>query len=129
MFELSILRRYLLPKRKRLSLTLIALMSVFVISLVVWLLILFLSITEGIEKNWLGRLTSLNAPVRITPNEEYYKSYYHLIDELSYASGYEKKTFHEKLTSKLTDPYDSSIDSQLPLYIPKALISQRGGGP
>lgn len=109
------------------SLTLIALMSVFVISLVVWLLILFLSITEGIEKNWLGRLTSLNAPVRITPTEEYYRSYYHLIDEHSYASGYEKKTFHEKLTAKITDPYDSTIDSELPLYIPKPVISERGG--
>jgi lipoprotein-releasing system permease protein len=102
-------------------------MSVFVISLVVWLLILFLSITEGIEKNWLGRLTSLNAPIRITPTEEYYRSYYYLIDEHSYASGYEKKTFHEKLTAKLSDPYDSSIDSELPLYIPKPVQSSRGG--
>lgn len=127
MFELSILRRYLLPKRKRMSLALIALMSVFVISLVVWLLILFLSITEGIEKNWLGRLTSLNAPVRITPTEEYYRSYYHLIDEHSYAAGYEKKTFHEKLTSKITDPYDENIDSELPLYIPKPVKGPKGG--
>ncbi|MCH9621469.1 MAG: hypothetical protein S4CHLAM20_08890 [Chlamydiia bacterium] len=127
MFEFSILRRYLWPKRKRMSLTLIALMSVFVISLVVWLLVLFLSITEGIEKNWLGRLTSLNAPLRITPTEEYYRSYYHLIDEHSYASGYEKKTFHEKLTAIITDPYDGSIDSELPLYIPKPAISEKGG--
>lgn len=127
MFELSILRRYLLPKRKRLSLALIAMMSVFVISLVVWLLILFLSVTEGIEKNWLGRLTSLNAPLRITPTEEYYRSYYHLIDEHSYASGFEKKSLHEKLVSKITDPYDGSIDSELPLYIPKAVKSVKGG--
>ncbi len=109
------------------SLALIALMSVFVISLVIWLLILFLSVTEGIEKNWLGRLTSLNAPLRITPTEEYYRSYYHLIDEHSYASGYEKKTFHEKLTSKITDPYDASIDSELPLYIPKPVKGDKGG--
>ncbi len=127
MFEFSILRRYLQPKRKRMSLALIALMSVFVISLVVWLLILFLSITEGIEKNWLGRLTSLNAPIRITPTEEYYRSYYHLIDEHSYASAYEKKTFHEKLTAKITDPYDETIDSELPLYIPKPVLSEKGG--
>lgn len=109
------------------SLALIALMSVFVISLVVWLLILFLSITEGIEKNWLGRLTSLNAPVRINPTEEYYRSYYHLIDEHSYAASYEKKTFHEKLTSKITDPYDENIDSELPLYIPKPVKGPKGG--
>jgi lipoprotein-releasing system permease protein len=109
------------------SLALIALMSVFVISLVVWLLVLFLSITEGIEKNWLGRLTSLNAPVRITPTEEYYRSYYHLIDEHSYASSYEKKTFHEKLTAIISDPYDSTIDSELPLYIPKPALSDKGG--
>jgi lipoprotein-releasing system permease protein len=126
-FEFSILRRYLQPKRKRMSLALIAIMSVFVISLVVWLLILFLSITEGIEKNWLGRLTSLNAPIRITPTEEYYRSYYHLIDEYAYASGYEKKTFHEKLTSKITDPYDETMDSELPLYVPKPIPNDRGG--
>ncbi|MCH9812260.1 FtsX-like permease family protein [bacterium] len=108
------------------SLALISLMSVFVISLVVWLLILFLSVTEGIEKNWLGRLTSLNAPLRVTPTEEYYQSYYHLVDEHSYASNYEKKTFHEKLVSKITDPYDENIDSELPLYIPQATKGSKG---
>ena len=126
MFELSIIRRYLMPKKKRLSLTLISLMSVCVISLVVWLLLLFLSVTDGIEKNWLGRLTSLNAPLRITPTENYYQSYYHLVDEHSYASGYEKKTFHEKLVSKITDPYDENIDSELPLYIPKPVKGKKG---
>ena len=58
-------------------------MSVFVISLVVWLVLVFLSITSGIEKNWLSKLTSLHAPIRISPTEEYYQSYYYNIDSIS----------------------------------------------
>jgi len=44
-------------------------MSVVVISCVVWLMLLFLSITGGIEKRWLHKLTSLNGQVRITTTQ------------------------------------------------------------
>ena len=118
MFELFFLKSYLWPKKRQLSVALIGLLSLFVISIVVWLLLLFLSITEGIEKTWLTKLTSLNAPIRITPTESYYNSYYYQIDSLAGASNYSLKSIGEKLKSPNADPYDQEFDEELPHYWP-----------
>jgi lipoprotein-releasing system permease protein len=118
LFELSVALKYLIPKKKQLSVSLIALMSVTVISLVVWLLLVFLSITEGMEKNWLKKLTSLNAPIRITPQEAYFSSYYYQVDSISAASGYAHKSIAEKASSKISNPYDASGDVETPLFWP-----------
>lgn len=119
MFEFSIAKGYLWPKRKQLSRSLISIMSVFVISLVVWLLLLFLSITEGIEKNWLHKLTSLNAPIRIVPTNAYYNSYYYQVDSISSQSNFQYKSIGEKLAASLSDPYDPEMDEEIPFYWPK----------
>ena len=76
MYEFFLAFKYLIPKKRSLSTALISIMSIFVISLIVWLVLVFLSVTSAIEKNWLKKLTSLNAPIRITPKDEYYMSYY-----------------------------------------------------
>ena len=117
MFELSFIKKYLTPKRKQLSVSLIALLSVAVITLVVWLVVVFLSVTEGIERTWLQKLTSLNAPVRLKPTTEYFNSYYHNVDKYSLASDYMSKTLGQKAQALLSDPYDPEIDEELPKNI------------
>ncbi len=119
LFEFSIIKKYLIPQKKHLSVSLIALMSVGVISLVVWLVLIFLSVTEGIEKNWLSKLTSLNGPVRIQPTEQYYSSYYYQIDHLSSASQYLAKTIGQKAHALISDPYDPDSDQELPRHFPR----------
>ena len=126
MFEWSISKKYVLPKRRQLSLSLVGFMAVFVISIVIWLLVLFLSVTEGIEKSWLKKLTSLNAPVKITPTDKYYSSYYYQIDGLSSASNYTLKSIGEKLISVKSDPYTCEADEELPLYWPNRHINNDG---
>lgn len=116
MFELSVALKYLIPKKKQLSVTLIATMSVGVISLVVWLVLVFLSVTEGMERNWLKKLTDLNAPVKITPTQVYYSSYYYNIDSISESSEYQNKTIGEKADSSLTDPYNPEEDREVPSH-------------
>ena len=101
-------------------------MSVAVIALVVWLVLIFLSVTEGIEKNWLQKLTSLNAPLRITPTQAYYSSYYYLTDSISSASYYQQKTIGEKALSFQSDPYNPDIDQELPPYWPSAERDSQG---
>lgn len=120
MFEFSVALKYLIPRKRSLSTALISLMSVLVISLVVWLVLVFLSVTTGIEKNWLTKLTSLHAPLRISPTDAYYKSYYYQIDGLASASHYTLKTIGEKGESPLTDPYSPEQDAEVPSYWPKA---------
>lgn len=117
-FEFSVAARYLLPRKGHLSQSIISLLSVFVISLIVWLVLLFLSVTEGLEKGWIQKITAVTAPVRLTPKDAYFNSYYYLIDSYSQASGYRLKSIKEKQHSLLTDPYDEELDGDLPSFMP-----------
>jgi lipoprotein-releasing system permease protein len=126
MFELTIALRYLIPRKKSVSTALISLLSVVVISVVVWLILVFLSVTAGIERNWLSKLTALYSPIRLTPTEDYYRSYYYQIDSLSAASNYTSKTIGEKARSLHSDPYSSENDVQVPPYWPLAERSLSG---
>lgn len=102
MYELSIAAKYLTPKWRQLSVSIISLISILVISVVVWLIVVFFSVTTGLTNGWLDKLTSLTAPIRITPTKEYYQSYYYLADGISSDSDYSHKTIGEKRTSLKT---------------------------
>ncbi|MCB1117047.1 MAG: ABC transporter permease [Chlamydiia bacterium] len=114
-FEFGLARKYLVPRRGQLSVSLICLLSIFVITLVVWLLVTFLSVMGGIEKNWLHKLTSLNAPLKINPTHRYFNSYYYQVDAISSASNYSLKTIGEKKVAPLTNPYNEEIDTTVPM--------------
>lgn len=88
MFELSVACKYLIPRRRQLSVSIISLISVLVIALVVWLIVVFFSVTDGLEKSWVQKLTALTAPVRLTPTDAYYHSYYYQADSISEASNF-----------------------------------------
>lgn len=118
-FELSIALKYLVPRLRQLSVSIISLISVLVITLVVWLVVVFLSVTHGIEKKWLNELVALNAPLRMTPTEAYYNSYYYLIDNYSEKSGFSTKTLQEKLSSETAENYDPTSDLELPPSMPR----------
>ncbi|MCC6128035.1 MAG: ABC transporter permease [Chlamydiae bacterium] len=126
MFEWQIALKYLVPKKRSLSTALISLMSVFVISLVVWLVLVFLSVTKGIEENWLSKLTSLYAPLRISPTEKYYSSYFYQVDAISSASNYTFKTLGEKAAAATSDPYLPELDMEPPAHWPKAAKTSNG---
>lgn len=118
MFELSVACKYLIPRRRQLSVSIISLISVLVIALVVWLIVVFFSVTDGLEKSWVQKLTALTAPVRVTPTEAYYHSYYYRVDSISHASNYSLKTIREKQEAPTADPYDPSMDEEIPAYWP-----------
>lgn len=126
MFELWIARKYLIPRKKQLSASLIALLSVFVISLVVWLLLVFLSVMDGIERRWMEKMTALHAPLRVNPTPAYYASYYYQIDSHSAASNFSSKTIGEKARTSRSDPYSAEEDRELPRNIPPPEYLQNG---
>lgn len=119
MFEFSIALKYLLPRAKKLSVSLVACLAVGMISLIVWLILVFLSVTEGIEEGWLGRLTKLHGSLSINPTEAYYASYYHKIDAFSGKSAYCYKTLGEKRLATVSDPYSPEEDGELPYRFPE----------
>ena len=126
MYELSVAWKYLIPRRKHLSVSIISLISVLVISLVVWLILVFFSVTEGLEKGWMDKLTALTAPVRITPTEDYYQSYYYRIDGVSEESDYSTKSIGEKLLARTANPYNPDIDAELPYDWPAPDFGESG---
>jgi ABC-type lipoprotein release transport system permease subunit len=114
MFEFSVAFKYLTPRWRQLSVSIISIISILVISLVVWLIVVFFSVTQGLEKSWIQKLIALTAPVRIIPTEEYYNSYYYHVDSISSDSDYSLKTIGEKLKAPQTDPYNPSHDEEAP---------------
>lgn len=126
MFEWKIALKYLLPKKNSLSTSLISWISIGVITLVVWLVLVFLSVTTGIENNWLKKLTALNAPLRITPTDNYYSSYYYQADKFSSSSSYEYKTIDEKFQAAVTDPYQPDVDMEISHAFPKKDYNEDG---
>jgi lipoprotein-releasing system permease protein len=93
-------------------------MSVAVISVVVWLLLVFLSVTEGIERNWVHKLTALSGSIRIQPTARYFSSYYYQIDQYAQASNYALKTIRQKALAERSDPYSPDDDAELPAAFP-----------
>lgn len=114
MFELSVACKYLRPRWRQLSVSIISLISILVIALVVWLIVVFFSVTYGLEKRWVEKLIALTAPIRIIPTETYYNSYYYQIDSISDKSNYALKTIGEKGRSPQSDPYDPDSDVEVP---------------
>ncbi len=113
-FEAQLALKYLIPKKRSLSTALISLISIGVVSLVVWLILVFLSVTAGIERNWLAKLTSLQGPIRVAPTEEYYRSYYYQIDSIAASSNFTLKTIGEKAAGSTVDPYSPFSDMEIP---------------
>lgn len=126
MFELAVAWKYLIPRRRQLSVSIISLVSVCMIALVVWLMLLFFSITSGVERHWISRLVAVTAPIRITPTPAYYASYYYQIDGISNASGYRHRSLSEKKGAAITDPYDPLIDSEIPSTWPPPQLNSDG---
>jgi len=117
-FVFSVALKYLVPKWRQLSVSIISVVSVLVISLVVWLTMVFLSVSHGIKNQWVSQLLAFHAPVRVTPSDAYYQSYYYKIDTLSETSNYSPLSLGEKLLTEKADPYDPLMDSELPFSFP-----------
>lgn len=115
MYELSIAAKYLIPRWRQLSVSIISIVSVLVITAVVWLVVVFFSVTNGLTSSWVDKLIALTAPVRIIPTPLYYQSYFYLVDSVSGASDYTLKTIGEKLDASDSDPYDPASDEELPM--------------
>ncbi len=99
-FEFQIIKRYLIPSKKRVSNSFISSISIFTISLTVSLLIIFLSVLKGVEKNWVNKLTTLQSPIRLIPNQKYYTSDYFTQDGDSEETFYQSKSLFEKANYK-----------------------------
>ncbi|MCB1118488.1 MAG: FtsX-like permease family protein [Chlamydiia bacterium] len=125
-YELSVALKYLLPRRKQLSVSVISLISTIVIALVVWLILVFFSVTNGLEKNWIDKIITLTAPIRAVPTDAYESSYYAQVDAVSQASDFRLKSLREKRLSSISDPYDPEVDPEIPAEWPDPIFNADG---
>ncbi|MEI8364984.1 MAG: FtsX-like permease family protein [Parachlamydiaceae bacterium] len=126
MFELSIALKYLIPRWRQLSVSIISIISTLVIALVVWLIVVFFSVKDGLENGWVEKIVALTAPVRLSPTDNYYQSYYYLSDSISSRSDYTNKSIREKLNAAQTDPYNPSSDEETPSAWPHPDTNEQG---
>lgn len=125
-FELRIACSYLMPTRLNWSRSLMSLLSIFVVSSVVWLAMVFLSISAGLQQLWIKKLIAIDAPIRIRPTDHYFNSYFYNIDFLSQKSDYQHKSLIEKARLPNCDLYDSALDGPLPDDFPPPDLDRRG---
>lgn len=119
MYELTVALKYLLPRRRQLSVSLISVVATLIISLVIWVVLVFLSVSRGLEANWIQKLVALSSPIRLTPKQAYFDSYYYQVDRFSQESDFHPKSIKQKLLTGDEDPYDIDSDIELPSYIQK----------
>jgi lipoprotein-releasing system permease protein len=96
LFALSTALRLLKPNRFELPRTLISLLSLSVITTITWLVIVFYSVTEGLEHKWIDQLISFSGSVRLFPKDQYFQSYDYLLDTIDPQSDYEPTTLGTK---------------------------------
>ena len=120
MFELSLLSSLVAPRRGRWSNSLLAILSTGVIALVVWLVIVFFSVTEGLERGWLGRLTALHGDLRITPTAGYFEAYGTRVQTWSEQAGWRLRSLPSMWSRAGDDPYNPDIDGELPPEVEQA---------
>lgn len=126
LYETSIAFKYLLPRWRQLSVSIISLVSTLVIALVVWLILVFFSVTNGLEKTWISKISALTAPIRVIPTDDYYQSYYYNVDSLSSSSDFTLKSIGEKTQAPSSEPYNPSVDQELPANWPKPDLDANG---
>jgi hypothetical protein len=124
--EPFLLVEYLAPRWKKLSQSLIGSVAICMVALVVSLILVFFSVTDGLERMWIEKLTALSSPIRIVPKPAYYDSYYYQIDALSSEAGFQQKSLREKLLTDHAVQYNELLDEELPDNFPTPLLNKEG---
>jgi len=115
MYELKTALSYLVPRKGQLSISVVGSIAVLVILAIVWLVLVFFSTTEGFERRWSEKITSILGPMQVTPTAEYFDSPFYQIDLFS------EKTDRspQRLSTKLSSPTASYVVDEDPALSPK----------
>ncbi len=92
----------------------------------VWLIVVFFSVTNGLEKYWINKFVSLAAPVKVTPTDVIIAPITIRLDSISDASNYRHKSIAEKRIAATLDPYDPDIDEEVPSRWPAPDLDAKG---
>lgn len=123
-----LLWHFLRPSKRALARSSITLLASSVISLVVALVIVYTSVTSGIERRWIHQLSTYWAPLRIVPSSTYESSYFNQMSQFSLSTGYSPHSLDQQIqyqssfmggslkeddTKAWEDSWDAKIDPPL----------------
>lgn len=114
LFELSTALRFLRPSRREMARSLISLLSFGMIVTISWLVIVFYSVTEGLEKRWVNQLIEFTGSIRVVPKPAYFNSYDFLIDTYCKSKEYSLQTLGSHI-KQIKDPYSENEEKNLAL--------------
>jgi lipoprotein-releasing system permease protein len=112
MFEIKTALSYLIPRKKQLSVSVVGLIAIAVISAIVWLILVFFSTTEGIERGWSKKISGVLGPLQILPSNTYKDSPFCQIDLYSHKAGNQALRLSEKAIQH-RPAYDEELDPPL----------------
>lgn len=112
MFEISTALSYVLPKKNHFYIGFIGLLTSFAISAIVWVVLIFFSVTERFEERWSEKIELLLGPVRIVPTEQYLKLPENQIDRLSSAKGYKTLRLNDSQLFEWDPLFDAPLQSK-----------------
>ncbi len=87
-FEISTALSYVLPKKHHFYIGFIGLLASFAISAIVWVILVFFSVTGRFEERWSEKIELLLGPLQIKPTEKYFVLPESRLDEFSFEAGY-----------------------------------------
>ncbi|MGR3952013.1 MAG: hypothetical protein QRY74_03810 [Chlamydia sp.] len=112
-YEISIALSYVLPKKREFHIGFIGLLSSITISVVIWAVLVFFSITGQFERRWSEKITALLGPIQIAPTSSYFDLPENRIDTLSHQTGFTPRRFTSLEQSPLFS-WDSNYDEPIP---------------
>ncbi len=113
MYELKTALSYLVPRKGQLSISVVGSIAILVILAIVWLVLVFFSTTEGFERRWSEKITSILGPIQVVPATDYFDSPFYQIDLFSEKTDRSPQRLSTKLSSP-TIPYALDEDPPLP---------------
>lgn len=93
----AFIRKYLCPRPSNTGVFLLSLFSTLLIALVLWLGLLFLSLTESMERKWKDQLFRYCSPLKVELTKDYFDSWYYQSDLFSQTAGYQPRPLAEKM--------------------------------
>ncbi len=113
MYELSTALSYVIPRKKTFSIGIIGLLATIAISAIVWVILVFFSVSEKFEERWAEKIQLILGSVRVEINPTLYRNLpENMIDRLSMNSSYRVRRIKD-LSARAPFVWEEGIDEPL----------------
>jgi ABC-type lipoprotein release transport system permease subunit len=124
MFELTTAWRFLTSTRSRRSSGYLVIAAGLILTLVIWLSITFLTLSQGIESRWVEQIRSITSDVRISPTQAWFDAVADELKEIDPEETLELSADRDNLSQLLTTSPTHFTPALSSLHLLKQQIEQ-----